>query len=211
MKRVFHWVLYALSLTALLGMLSACGPKQTTDSPPPTQTQPNDTVPEDTQPQSPNTPNTNETPQTTQSSEQTPPDPNAITFFDCGTLELSNGGEQTGRENFEEFLNITGVGTSATIQITQYTTEGDPIISTLSYDNGAYTLKVDNTADAFAAQDNGGVTETTWKRLVITETTSNDTLYQVFRLTNLDEGAVTGDTPDSADVYTLFREPLTDA
>ena len=208
MKRVFRWALYALSLTALLGMLSACGPKQTTDSPSTTQTQPNNATPEDTQ----QSPNAAQTPQTTQPSDEVPPaDPNAITFFDCGTLELSNGGEQTGRENFEEFLNITGVGTSATIQITQYTTEGDPIISTLSYDNGAYTLKVDNTADAFAAQDNHGVTETTWKRLVITETTSNDTLYQVFRLTNLDEGAVTGDTPDSADVYTLFREPLTDA
>lgn len=187
----------------LLAGLTACGPKDTTENPstPPDQSQ--------STTDSQTTGDSQSTPSTSQPTD-IPEDPNAIDFFDCGVLDLPNSGETTGRENFEEFLNVTGVGKSATIQIKQYTTEGDPIVSTLSYDGTAYTLKVDNTADKFAAESDRGVKETSWKRLVITETTQNDTLYQVFRLTNLDEGAVTGETPDGDDVCTLFQEPLED-
>lgn len=187
----------------LLAGLTACGPKDTAENP---------STPPD-QSQSTTDQQTTDDPQSTPSTSQptdVPEDPNAIDFFDCGVLDLPNSGETTGRENFEEFLNVTGVGKSATIQIKQYTTEGDPIVSTLSYDGTAYTLKTDNTADKFAAESDRGVKETSWKRLVITETTKNDTLYQVFRLTNLDEGTVTGETPDGDDVCTLFQEPLED-
>lgn len=197
-------ILWLLCLGLLLAGLSACGPKDTEDANPPAQAEQNEPAGEQTP--SGETPATPEPP----SSDPVPEDPNAITFFDCGTLDLPNGAEPTGRENFEEFLNVTGVGKSAAIQITQYTVEGDPIVSALSYDGTAYTLKVDNTADAFAG-DGAGVTESTWARLAITEETGEDgTLYQAFRLTNLDEGAVTGETPDGDDVYTLFQEPLVD-
>lgn len=203
MKPTRFLLIFCLSL--LLVSLTACGPKETqTDD---TTNQTNQTQSTTETPTADDSPNT---PDASQSTEEVPEDPNAITFFDCGSLDLPNSGDTTGRENFEEFLNVTGVGKSATIQITQYTTEGDPIVSTLSYDGSVYTLKVDNSADAFAAADARGVTESTWKRLVITETTSNGTLYQAFRLTNLDEGAVTGDTPDGDDVYSLFQEPLED-
>lgn len=201
MKRTRFLLIFCLSL--LLAGLTACGPKdtQTTEDPSTTQTQ------QSTETQNPD--DTQTTPDPSQPT-QIPEDPNAIDFFDCGTLELPNSGDTAGRENFEEFLNVTGVGKSATIEIKQYTTEGDPIVSTLSYDGTSYTLKVDNTADAFAAESDRGIQETSWKRLVITETTKNDTLYQIFRLTNLDEGTVTGETPDSEDVYSLFQEPLED-
>lgn len=195
-------VLWLLCFGLLLAGLSACGPKDTESTDPPAQT-------EQTQPageQHNDTPTTPEAPE----AGTTPEDPQAITFFDCGTLDLPNGAAPSGRENFEEFLNVTGVGKSAAIQIIQYTVEGDPIVSTLSYDGTAYTLKVDNTADAFAGSG-AGVTESTWAYLVITEETGDDgTLYQTFRLTNLDASAVTGETPDGDDVYSLFREPLVD-
>ena len=145
----------------LLAGLTACGPKDTAENP---------STPPD-QSQSTTEPQTTDDPQSTPSTSQPteiPEDPNAIDFFDCGVLDLPNSGETSGRENFEEFLNVTGVGKSATIQIKQYTTEGDPIVSTLSYDGTAYTLKVDNTADKFAAESDRGVKETSWKRLVIT-------------------------------------------
>lgn len=201
MKRIRAIRLLCLGL--LLAGLSACGPKEAPAD---------DTASQTNQAQSehPAADDTPTAPETSQTPATAPEDPNAITFFDCGTLDLPNGAAPTGRENFEEFLNVTGVGKSAAIQITQYTVEGDPIVSALSYDGTAYTLKVDNTADAFAG-DGAGVTESTWARLAITEETGEDgTLYQAFRLTNLDEGAVTGETPDGDDVYTLFQEPLVD-
>lgn len=201
MKRTRFLLIFCLSL--LLAGLTACGPKDTQENPSPQTEQSQSTT------QTPTPDDTQTTPDTSQTTE-VPEDPNAIDFFDCGTLDLPNAGETSGRENFEEFLNVTGIGKSATIQIKQYTTEGGPIVSTLSYDGTSYTLKVDNTADAFAAESDRGIKETSWKRLVITETTKNDTLYQVFRLTNLDEGTVTGETPDSEDVYSLFQEPLED-
>lgn len=202
MKRTRFFLIFCL----LLAGLTACGPKETqvTQDPSVSQTDPSQT-PDDTQTQT-DTPS----PPDPSAPAEIPEDPNAIDFFDCGVLDLPNSGETTGRENFEEFLNVTGVGKSAAIQIKQYTTEGDPIVSTLSYDGVSYTLKVDNSADAFAAEGDRGVKETTWNRLVITETTQNDTLYQVFRLTNLDEGTVTSETPDGDNVCTLFSEPLED-
>jgi len=183
----------------LLAGLTACGPKDTAENPstPPDQSQ--------STTDSQTTGDSQSTPSTSQPTE-IPEDPNAIDFFDCGVLDLPNSGETTGRENFEEFLNVTGVGKSATIQIKQSTTEGDPIVSTLSYT----PRRTHPPADKFAAESDRGVKETSWKRLVITETTQNDTLYQVFRLTNLDEGAVTGETPDGDDVCTLFQESLED-
>lgn len=197
MKR--NTIAWLLCLACLMAGLTACGPKDNdTETPaPPSSGQSTPDVPSGSEPQAddPMPP-------------EVPEDPNAIDFFDCGAFELPNTGQPTGRENFEEFLNVTGVGKSASIQITQYTTEGDPIVSTLTYDGSAYTLKADNTQDAFAAEHARGVRESSWERLVITETTENGVLYQVFRLTNLDEGAITGDTPDGDDVYTLFREPL---
>lgn len=203
MKSTRFLRIFCLSL--LLVGLTACGPKEN-----PTDDTTNQTNQTQSTTENPTTDDTQTTPDASQSTEEVPEDPNAITFFDCGSLDLANSGETTGRENFEEFLNVTGVGKSAAIQITQHTIEGDPIVSTLSYDGSVYTLKVDNSADAFAAADDRGVTESTWKRLVITESTKNNVLYQSFRLTNLDEGAVTGDTPDGDDVYTLFQEPLAD-
>ena len=159
----------------------------------------------------PVTPDTQETPKTPDTPDAPAADPNAIPFFDCGKLELPNSGAAEGRENFEEFLNLTGVGREAAIEITQYTVEGDPIVSTLTFDGGGFTLAIDSTADAFAAPADRTVRETGWKRLAIVERTGeNGTLYQCFRLTNLDEGEVTGETPDGDDVYTLFEEPLTD-
>ena len=200
MKRIRAIRLLCLGL--LLAGLSACGPKEAPAD---------DTASQTNQAQSehPAADDTPTAPETSQTPATAPEDPNAITFFDCGTLDLPNGAAPTGRENFEEFLNVTGVGKSAAIQITQYTVEGDPIVSTLSYDGTVYTLETDNTADAFAGSG-AGVTADTWARLVITEHTENDVLYQAFRLTNLDEGAVTGETPDGDDVYTLFQEPLQD-
>lgn len=139
----------------------------------------------------------------------TPPeDPNAIQFFDCGKLDLPNGGTVTGRENFGEFLNLTGVGKEASIVITQYTVEGDPILFTVNYDGEQYTLKVDNTADQFAAASDRGVKTSVWKRLVTCERQTDSAIYQVFRLTNLAEDKVTAETPNGDDVFTLFEEAI---
>ena len=94
----------------LLAGLTACGPKDTAENPstPPDQSQ--STTDQQTTDDSQSTPSTSQP-------TDIPEDPNAIDFFDCGVLDLPNSGETTGRENFEEFLNVTGVGKSATIQI----------------------------------------------------------------------------------------------
>lgn len=115
-------------------------------------------------------------------------DPNAIQFFDCGILDLSNTDSIAGRENFEEFLNVTGTGKSASIQLTKK--DGS---LTLSFDGSAYTLK---DADA----------ETTWKQIQVTESSASGKIYQTFRLTN--EENLSTEIPDGEQSVTLFKEAI---
>lgn len=193
-----------LCLCALVLGLAACRKPADDDNP---------TPPAVTDPTTPDGPNGQDDPngQTdpgTSTDTPVPEDPNAIQFFDCGKLDFPNGGNVAGRENFGEFLNLTGVDKEASIVITQYTVEGDPIVSTLNYDGKQYTLQVDSTADEFAAQSDRTVKTSTWKRLVTRERQAGSVIYQVFRLTNLDEDDVTADTPNGEDVYTLFEEAI---
>lgn len=181
-----------LSSIVLLMLLSACGLQA---EPKPSE------IPSTSQPSNPPASS-----QTSPSNTITPDDPQAIDFFDCGILDLPHTQPVSGRENFEEFLNITGVGKSATIQIQQYTIEGHPILSTLSYDGTQYTLTIDRTKDHFSSDQQPKTT--TWKRLIIHETSEQDKIYQAFCLTNLDEDNM--DTSDEQSVYTLFTEPLSD-
>lgn len=134
------------------------------------------------------TPPSKVSPEPSVTPEQLPKDPNAISFFDCGTLDLSNENSIAGRENFEEFLNVTGTGTSAAIQITKL---DDSL--TLSFNGGMYTLK--------AAK-----AETTWKQMQIVESSASGKIYQTFRLTN--EENLPADTPDGEQAITLFQEVI---
>ncbi len=168
-KRIF-------GLFCLLAMLTACTPKNPEE---PANVPPEPTSPSVASPESPKQPDT------------PPEDPNAIHFFECGTLDLSNPSETVGRENFEEFLNVTGAGNAATIQITQPDKEGSPITSTLSFEDGTYTFK------------NAG-SETTWKQLQIAEFTSSGQIHQTFRLTNVQD--LPAETPDGKEAITLFEE-----
>lgn len=161
-KRIF-------GLICLLAMLTACTPNKPEESvsAPPAPTPPNSVSP---------------------APEQLPKDPNAIQFFDCGILNLSNSDKIEGRENFEEFLNVTGIGKSATIQLTKQ----DSAL-TLSFDGNAYTLK-----DA--------ASETTWKQIQIVESSASDKIYQTFRLTN--QVNLPTETPDGEQAVTLFQEVI---
>lgn len=163
-----------LGLLCLLAMLTACTPKKpvepaTVPSPPPSTGTPEPSK----QPDMPEPP---------------PPDPNAIQFFDCGVLDLSDANGMAGRENFEEFLNVTGTGKSATIQLTKK--DGS---LTLSFDGNTYTLK-----DA--------ASETTWNQIQIVESSASDKIYQTFRLTNEENLPV--ETPDGEQAVTLFQEAI---
>ncbi len=161
MKKLIYVVL------CLSAILTACSPSAE---------QPPDTPPDSPSPVSPESP------------ALPVQDPNAIQFFDCGTLELSDADNMTGRENFEEFLNVTGTGKSATIQLTKKDTT-----LTLSFDGNAYTLK-----DAEA--------ETTWKQIQIIESSKSGKIYQTFRLTN--EENLAAETPDGERAVTLFQESI---
>lgn len=165
-KRIF-------ALICLLAMLTACSPKKP-DEPapaPPAPTPPSSVSPDEPVPPEP-----------------LPEDPNAIQFFDCGVLNLSNSDSIEGRENFEEFLNVTGTGKSATIQLAKKDTA-----LTLSFDGTAYTLK-----DAES--------ESTWKQIQIVESSASDKIYQTFRLTN--EVNLPTETPDGEQAVTLFQEVI---
>lgn len=165
-KRIF-------ALICLLAMLTACGPKKP-DEPapaPPAPTPPSSVSPDEPVPPEP-----------------LPEDPNAIQFFDCGVLDLSNNDSIEGRENFEEFLNVTGTGKSATIQLAKQDTA-----LTLSFDGNTYTLK-----DAES--------ESTWKQIQIVESSASDKIYQTFRLTN--EVNLPTETPDGEQAVTLFQEVI---
>lgn len=190
-------------MAVLLSIFTACGANESAPppapEPPPTSNHP--------QSDSPTTPGSYPQAPSENTPSQVPEDPNAIQFFDCGVLDFSSN-ETTGRDNFEEFLNVTGVGTSASIQIKQYTTERDLMVSTLCYDGTQFTLKVDNTQDQPSPPEAPNITTSHWKRLAVTESTQDGKIMQVFRLTNLEEGAVTASTPDSKDVYTLFSEEI---
>lgn len=162
-----------IGLLCLLSMLTACAPsKPDAPTPAPPASTPSGTI----------SPESSETP------EQIPEDPDAISFFDCGTLNLSNEHSITGRENFEEFLNVTGAGKSATIALTKKDT-----LLTLSFDGNTYTLK-----DAEM--------ETTWKQIQIVESSQSGEIYQTFRLTN--EENLAAETPDGERAVTLFQESI---
>ncbi|MBS5144693.1 MAG: hypothetical protein KHY89_04140 [Butyricicoccus pullicaecorum] len=162
-----------IGLLCLLSMLTACTPSKP-DTPTPVPPAP--------------TPPSTVSPEPSATPEQLPEDPNAISFFDCGTLDLSNENSIAGRENFEEFLNVTGTGKSATIALTKKDTA-----LTLSFDGNAYTLK-----DAEA--------ETTWKQIQIVESSKSGKIYQTFRLTN--EENLAAETPDGKRAVTLFQESI---
>lgn len=168
-KRIF-------ALLCMLALLTACGPKNPDEPTNVPQTPPGTETP--TQPDKPEPSKQPDIP------EPPPEDPNAIQFFTCGTLDLSNPDSINGRENFEEFLNVTGTGKSASIELVKK--DGS---LTLSFDGETYTLK---TAEA----------ETTWKQLQIVESSASGKIYQTFRLTNEENQ----ETPDGEQTVTLFQE-----
>ena len=172
-------------LICLLAILTACTPKKPSEpvSPPPLPS-PDVVAPKPPEQPKPEQPVSNEP----KPEQPVLKDPEAIQFFDCGTLDLSNTDSISGRENFEEFLNVTGTGTSATIQITK--PDGS---LTLSFDGSIYTLK--------AAKS-----ETTWKQIQIIESSVSGKIYQAFRLTN--EENLSTETPDGEQAVTLFKEVI---
>ncbi len=182
-----------LGLLCLLALLPACAPKKP-DTPAPVP--PSSSPPSGTSPESPTAPDPAQTPETpvppapSQPIQPSKADPNAISYFDCGTLDLSDPEEIAGRENFEEFLNVTGSGTAASIQITH---ESEDSTATLTFADGVYTFRVSGK-------------ESTWKQLQITESVTSGQIRQTFRLTNTQD--LPADTPDGTKAITLFQETI---
>ncbi len=179
-----------LGLLCLLALLPACTPKKP-DTPapvPPSSPAPSGTSPES--PTAPEQPQAPEIPVQPAPSQPAKSDPNAIQFFDCGTLDLSDPDTIIGRENFEEFLNVTGSGTAASIQITH---ESEDSTATLTFADGVYTFQASGK-------------ESTWKQLQITESVTSGQIRQTFRLTNTQD--LPADTPDGTKAITLFHETI---
>lgn len=189
---------------AVLGLTLAGRTPQTGGTTPPAVTQPDPPVSQVPDPQ-PETPPVQPDPQPTPEPQQ---DPEAIPFFDCGTLDIPNDAPMTGRENFAEFINLTGVGKQARIHLTYHSPANDLLPCTLLFDGQTYTLVTDNTADQTIDASERVKKTTIWRHLIVQEIQEDNGLYQLFRLTNLDSDRVAGTDLDSDDLYTLFGEPI---
>nr|WP_122011921.1 DUF4362 domain-containing protein [Maliibacterium massiliense] len=71
---------------------------------------------------------------------------------DAGVLTINNI-SPVDFAPWEAFLGAVNLGETATIRLRQYTTEGDPVPATLTYDGARFTLEVDSTADKFSAPE----------------------------------------------------------
>ncbi|WP_062110059.1 DUF4362 domain-containing protein [Bacillus niameyensis] len=68
---------------------------------------------------------------------------------------VNTHGSIEGLENIQNFYDNMQKGVSSDLRIVHYTTEGDPIISDLTYDGNSLEVKYDTTRDNFGA---GGIT-----------------------------------------------------
>ncbi len=69
------------------------------------------------------------------------------TICETEAFVVVHGKVKTGLDKWEAFLEATGDGKPASVDIVQFTEEGDPIITCLSHDGTSYMVVVDSTRD----------------------------------------------------------------
>ncbi|MCB8815430.1 DUF4362 domain-containing protein [Desulfosporosinus shakirovi] len=72
-----------------------------------------------------------------------------------GHIVVSQFREKTDVKDLDSFLEAVNNGQQAKLQIRQTTDEGDPIITTLEYNNGLIKATYDNSQDGFSGTDKG--------------------------------------------------------
>lgn len=73
--------------------------------------------------------------------------------YDFGTVEVSNLNEKVDYTAFQNFIKDKETKAPCSVKITNYTIEGDPIYSTVTYKDGIYTLVYDTSKDKFGSQE----------------------------------------------------------